>query len=118
MGAVSSIDRIIDAFPPEQQVQIRTQLAHVLEGVASQQLMPARDGRQLVAFELMTVNGAVRNMIREGKNHQIDAAIAADNTMQSMDQSILELVRSGLVDRDEALAHAVNPEWLARRMDI
>ena len=117
MGAVSSIDRIIDAFPPEQQYQIRTQLAQVLEGVASQQLIPAKDGRQLVAFELMTANSAVRNMIREGKNHQMDAAIAGDSAMRSMDQSILALVREGLVDRAEALAHAVNPEWLARRLD-
>ena len=76
VGAVNTVDRIVDAFPPEQQRQIRTQLALVLEGVVSQQLLPAVDGTQRPAFEVMTVTGAVRNMIREGKTFQLGAVIA------------------------------------------
>ena len=76
VGASSTIDRIVDSFPPEQQQQIRTQLSMVLEGVVSQQLVPTVDGGLTPAFEVMVVNSAIRNMIRESKAHQIDNVIS------------------------------------------
>lgn len=118
MGAANTIDRIIDAFPPEQQQQIRTQLALVLEGVVSQQLVSSVDGALIPAFEVMTVNPAVRNMVRESKAHQLDNVIAtsAGEGMVTMDQSLLALVRSGRVSRETALRHCVSPEWLTKKL--
>ena len=97
LGASNTIDRIVDSFPPEQQQQIRTQLALVIEGVVSQQLVPAKDGSLIPAFEVMTVTPAVRNMIRESKAHQLDNVISssAADGMISMDQSLLQLVKAG-----------------------
>lgn len=76
VGAANTIDRVIDAFPPNQQQQIRTQLAMVLDAVISQQLIPTVDGGVQPAFEIMFLNNAIRNMIRESKIHQIDGIIA------------------------------------------
>ena len=120
MGAVNTIDRIIDAFPPEQQYQIRTQLAQTLEGVVSQQLLPACDGRQLPAFEIMTVTSAVRNMIRDCKNYQIDNVIqtGAANGMVSMDQSILSLFREGLISVETACNAADHLEQMRRKVSL
>lgn len=118
VGACNTIDRIVDAFPHEQQYQIRTQLSMVLEGVVSQQLLKAKDGSLVPAFEVMTVNGAVRNMIRESKAHQLDNVISSSSSegMISMDQSLLKLVQAGTVAPEEALRHAVNTEWLKKRL--
>ena len=116
MSAASTIDRMIDVFPPAQQHQIRTQLAQVIEGVVCQQLVPGTDGRLRPAFEIMTATPAVRNIIREGRTHQLNSAIAADNAMVSMDHSLLELYRSGSISAADALAHAADSEWLSRRM--
>ena len=118
MGAANSIDRIVDAFPPEQQYQIRTQLSLVLEGVVSQQLVSAIDGTLVPAFEVMVANSAVRNMIREAKSHQLDSTIASSGSgMISMDQSLLALVKDGRISARESLTRAVNPEWLHKRLD-
>ena len=118
IGASSTIDRIVDSFPPEQQQQIRTQLAMVLEGVVSQQLLPALDGTLVPAFEVMAVNSAIRNMIRESKGHQIDNVISqgAAEGMVTMDQSLLRLAQSGRVSREEVLRHSINSEWMQRRL--
>ena len=118
IGASSTIDRIVDSFPPEQQQQIRTQLAMVLEGVVSQQLVPTVDGALAPAFEVMAVNSAIRNMIRESKGHQIDNVISqgAAEGMVTMDQSLLRLVQSGRVSREEALRHSINSEWMQKRL--
>src|SRR5512133_1806226 len=75
VGAAKTIDRIIDVFPPGQQQQIRVQLSTVLQAVVSQQLIPSLDGGQVPAFEIMMVNSAIRNMIRESKTPQIDGVI-------------------------------------------
>ena len=119
IGAASTIDRIVDSFPPEQQGQIRTQLAMVLEGVVSQQLLPTTDGGLAPAFEVMKVNSAVRNMIRESKAHQLDNVIAqsAAEGMFTMDQSILKLVQSGRVDPAEAMHYCINPDWMQKRLN-
>ena len=118
LGASNTIDRIVDSFPPEQQQQIRTQLALVIEGVVSQQLVPAVDGSLIPAFEVMTVTPAVRNMIRESKAHQLDNVISssAADGMISMDQSLLQLVKAGRISQDAALGHCVNGEWLRKRL--
>jgi twitching motility protein PilT len=117
-GTINTIDRIIDTFPADQQSQIRIQLSAVLRTVVSQQLLPDVDGGQVPAFEILQVTGAVRSMIRDCKNHQIPAAIAAGSQdgMLSMDQSILQLYQCGRITRETALEYADNPEQLARRM--
>lgn len=117
IGAANTIDRIVDAFSPSQQQQIRTQLALVLEGVVSQQLIPGVNGDLIPAFEVMTVNSAVRNMIRESKAHQLDNVIAssAADGMFTMDQSILRLCQSGRISQGEAMRHSINPEWMQKR---
>ena len=109
------------SFPPEQQQQqIRTQLALVIEGVVSQQLVPAKDGSLIPAFEVMAVTPAVRNMIRESKAHQLDNVISssAADGMISMDQSLLQLVKAGRIGVDAALGHCVNSEWLRKRLAL
>ena len=118
LGASNTIDRIVDSFPPEQQQQIRTQLALVIEGGACQQLVPTKDGSLIPAFEVMTVTPAVRNMIRESKAHQLDNVISssAADGMISMDQSLLQLVKAGRIGPDAALGHCVNSDWLRKRL--
>jgi twitching motility protein PilT len=107
LGAVSTIDRIIDVFPPHQQQQVRVQLSSVLEGVISQQLIPTADGMgRAAAFEVMLPNPAIRSLIREGKNHQIASFIQTNRKlgMQMMDDAIYELFLKGAVSREQALA--------------
>ena len=118
IGAANTIDRIIDSFPPSQQQQIRTQLALVLEGVVSQQLIPGAAGGLIPAFEVMRVNSAVRNLIRESKAHQLDNIIAtsAAEGMVSMDQSILRLAQAGQITQSEALRHCINSDWMHKRL--
>lgn len=117
-GAVNTIDRIVDSFPGDQQIQVRVQLAMVLEAVVSQQLLPDKQGGLVPAYEIMIMNGAIRSMIRESKTHQIDQAIASGGSegMVSMDQSILKLYQQGLIEKDTALDYADNPDTLRRRL--
>ena len=118
LGAANTIDRIIDVFPSNQQRQITVQLASVLQAVVSQQLVPSLSGGVVPAFELMTANTAVRNMIRENKIHQIDGLIASSSAsgMFAMDASLLSLYKAGRIRREEALAHSANPDMLARKL--
>lgn len=118
-GAVNTIDRIVDSFPGEQQMQVRVQLSMVLETVVSQQLLPGKDGDLVPAYEIMHMNNAIRSLVRENKSHQIDNAIASGSKegMISMDQSILELYREGRITGEVALAHAEHREQLQRRME-
>ena len=117
-GTVNTIDRIIDAFPADQQDQIRIQLSAVLRTVVSQQLLPDVEGGLVPAFEIMHKTGAVRSMIRDRKNHQIASAIASGSAdgMLSMDQSILNLFRLGRISRETVLDYADNPEQMERRL--
>ena len=119
-GAVNTIDRIVDAFPPAQQPQIRVQLSMVLRTVVSQQLLPDQSGGMVPACEIMHVNPAIRNMIRDSKTHQIDNAIASGGGegMVSMDQSVLALYQAGKISRETALDYADNPDQLRRRLGI
>ena len=118
-GAVNTIDRIIDTFPADQQDQIRIQLSAVLRTVVSQQLVPDVNGDQIPIFEIMHTSSAIRSMIRDSKNHQIPAAIAAGGSegMISMDQSLLAAWQAGRITRQTALEYADNPEQLLRRME-
>ena len=117
-GAVNAIDRIIDAFPSNQQSQIRVQLAAVLRTVVSQQLLPDCRGGMVPACEILQLSSAVKSMIRDNKNHQIDNVIASGGKegMCTMDQSILALYRSGVITRETALEYADHPEQLARQI--
>ena len=105
-----SLDRMIDVFPPHQQSQIRAQLSNILMAVCSQRLIPSIGGGRIVAAEVMVTNPAVRNIIREGKSHQLDAVIqtSADQGMQTMDRTLANLVQQGLVTYDNAYEVAVD----------
>ena len=118
VGAVNTIDRIIDVFPENQQQQIRVQLASLLQTVVSQQLVPTLDGGLALAVEIMHVNPAIRNMIRESKVHQIETVLSmsAESGMVSMDNSLLSLYQAGRISRDSALQYALHPEMLAKRL--
>ncbi len=120
IGAANTIDRIIDVFPSEQQHQIALQLSMVIKAVVSQQLVPAVDGTLVPAFEVMTANGAIRNMIRENKVPQIEGLIYSSDTseMISMDSSLYKLAKDGKISRETALEFAVNPEMLGRRLGV
>lgn len=117
-GAVNTIDRIIDSFPSTQQSQIRVQLSMVLHTVVSQRLLPDVEGGLVPAYEIMHMNAAIRSMIRDCKNHQIDNAIAAGGGegMKAMDQSILELYQAGIITRETVMDYADHPEQMLRRL--
>ncbi|MFZ5989579.1 MAG: type IV pilus twitching motility protein PilT [Bacillota bacterium] len=118
-GAASTIDRIIDVFTPHQQQQVRIQLAVILQGVISQQLLPRADkpGRA-AAIEIMIATPAVRNLIREGKTHQIDSLIQTGSKfgMQSMDSSLVSLYRKGMISYEDVVAYASSQENIIRLM--
>ena len=118
VGAANTIDRVIDAFPPNQQAQVRIQLSMILQGVVSQQLIPAEDGSVAAAFEIMLCNGAIRNMIRESKIHQIDTVIysSAGEGMMSMDASILELYKQGRISAHNAVIYSTNADLMAKKV--
>ena len=117
-GAVNAIDRIIDMFPSTQQPQVRVQLATVLKTVVSQQLLPDKEGGMIPACEIMHMNSAIRSMIRENKNHQIDNAIVSGGKegMISMDQAITNLYQEGKITKETALLYADRPEQMKRNL--
>lgn len=119
IGAANTIDRIIDAFPENQQQQIRIQLSMVLRAVISQQLIPTLDGDVIPAFEVMFINNAIRNMIRESKVHQIDTAIfsSGDENMISMDTSIFQLYKNKIISYENALFYSVNKKLMQKKLD-
>jgi len=117
MDAAQAVERIIDVFPSNQQDQIRVQLANTLAGVISQRLLRRLDGSgRIAAVEILVSNSAVRNLIREKKVHQICSFIqtGAKYGMQTMDNHLLALVESGLVNAEEAMEYAVDTDSLAR----
>lgn len=117
-GASQSIDRMIDVFPPHQQPQVRSQIANILMAICSQRLIPALGGGRVAAAEILIATPAVRNIIREGKNHQLEAVIqtGAEYGMQSMDKTLVNLIHGGVISYDEAKNYAVDPEELDRLM--
>lgn len=117
-SAAQSIDRMVDVFPPHQQPQIRSQLGNMLQAICSQRLVPALAGGRIAAAEILVATPAVRNIIREGKNYQLEAVIqtGAEHGMQSMDRTLVNLVHSGIISYDEARNYAVEIEELDRLM--
>lgn len=109
-SAAQSIDRMIDVFPPHQQPQIRAQLSNILMAIVSQRLIPSIGGGRVAAAEILIANPAVRNIIREGKAHQLDAIIqtGADVGMQTMDRTLVGLVQAGTITYDAAREFAVD----------
>ncbi|WP_026475846.1 type IV pilus twitching motility protein PilT [Alkaliphilus transvaalensis] len=117
LGAPKTIDRIIDVFPPHQQQQIRIQLATVLEGIVSQQLVPTlNDQGRVAAMEIMVATNAIRNLIREGKTHQIQTSIQTGGKfgMQTMEAALGDLQLKGLISKETALSHAFSQDTISR----
>lgn len=117
-GAANTIGRIVDVFEPTQQRQVSIQLSMVLQAVISQQLVPDVNGHTIPVFEVMRLNPAIRNMIRDNKVHQIDGVIAssAHEHMRSMDQSLLELYKQRKITKETALKFASNADMLKRKL--
>ncbi len=117
-SAAQSIDRMVDVFPPHQQPQIRTQLSGMLQAICSQRLVPTIGGGRVAAAEILVATSAVRNIIREGKSHQLDAVIqtGAEHGMQSMDKTLVGLIHGGAITYEEAKNVAVDLEELDRLM--
>lgn len=117
-SASQSIDRMIDVFPPHQQPQVRSQLANILMAIASQRLIPTIGGGRVAAAEILIATPAVRNIIREGKSHQLEAVIqtGAEFGMQSMDKTLVNLIHAGTITYEEARNYAVDIDELDRLM--
>ena len=117
-SAANTISRILDVYPPDQQKQVKIQLAQILKGVVCQQLVPSVDGGQIAVFEVMKTTTAISNMIREDKLHQLESAMqagAADG-MCTMDGSLLRLYKEGRITKDTALISCVNYENMVKRL--
>ncbi|HEX8065627.1 MAG TPA: type IV pilus twitching motility protein PilT [Thermoleophilaceae bacterium] len=114
-----TVDRIVDAFPPSQQHQVRVQLSIALQGIVTQQLLPTADGKgRVCACEVLVPTPGVRNLIREGKTHQIYSALqtGAAHGMQTMDAALVDLVRTGRISRELAERRSSTPDELKRLM--
>ena len=117
-SASQSVDRMIDVFPPHQQQQVRSELSNILMAICSQTLIPVIGGGRIAAAEILIVTPAVRNIIREGKSHQLEAVIQTGGEfgMQSMDNTLVGLIKAGTITYDEARTHAVDLNELDRLM--
>ena len=121
IGADKTIDRIIDVFPPNQQQQVRIQLASVLECIISQQLIRREDGRgRVAALEVLFANTAIRNMIRENKTYQIISTMQTGKRqgMQTMDDAIYELFLRGDISADSAVSYAQKPGEMSGKVNF
>jgi twitching motility protein PilT len=116
-SAATSVERIVDSFPPGQQEQVRLQLSNNLQAILCQQLMPrANQPGRICAMEIMTASPAIRNLIRENKAHQITSMIqtSANLGMQTMDQSLRDLYVRGMITYELAMERAMNPPELEK----
>ena len=119
IGAVKTIDRIIDVFPPHQQEQVKIQLSSVIQAVISQQLLPnIKCNGRVAALEIMVNTPGIQNLIREGKTNQIESVVQTGNKygMKTMDMAISELYKKGAISMEIAMAYAVDREILKRFM--
>lgn len=118
VGAGNTIERLVEMFPEGQQLQIRLQLANVLDAVVSQQLLPSNTGKRVPAFEIMRMNPEIRNFIRDGRIYQIAGVMQEQNKngMQTMDEAVLELYLRGLISKETVLANAVDVFSIERRL--
>ena len=119
-SAANTINRIVDVFPANQQLQVRGQLAQLLCGVVCQQLVTTTDGTLVPVFEVMKTSPAIRNMIREGKLHQLESAMQAASAdgMVTMDESLFALWRKGAITKETALIACSNYELMSRRLGV
>jgi len=120
-SSAQTVDRIIDVFPPHQQEQIRIQLAGVLQGIISQQLIPTKDGSgRVLAQEILIVNDAIRNLIREGKTYNIDSVIQTNIKvgMAPMDYSLAQLAIKKIISREDAMKRCNDPDMLKRYLGM
>ncbi|MEA1974858.1 MAG: type IV pilus twitching motility protein PilT [Bacillota bacterium] len=121
VGAASTIDRIVDVFPPYQQQQIRVQLSSVLKGVVSQQIMPKVNGDgRVVAFEIMTATTAMQNLIREGKTHQLQTVIQTNKKsgMMTMDDSLVDMYKRKIITKEVLIRYCIDRKAVKRRLGI
>lgn len=121
IGAAKTIDRIVDVFPPYQQQQVKVQLAAVIEGVISQQLLVKQDDSgRVAALEVMTATPAVRNLVREGKTHQLDSIIQTGGKygMKTMDMSLVSLYKSGTISFEETMTYCIDKEIVMRLINL
>lgn len=121
IGAAKTIDRIVDVFPPYQQQQIKVQLAGVLQGIISQQLLPTTDGKgRVAALEIMLLTPAIQNLIREGKTHQIQSSVQTGGKygMKTMDMALAELYKSGVISYEMAITYSVDTEMLKKLLAL
>lgn len=117
VGAAKTIDRIIDVFPPYQQQQVRVQLSSVLKGVISQQLIPMTNQKgRVAALEIMAVNAAIQNLIREGKTHQIQTVMQTGGKfgMVTMDTYLVDLFKKGIISKESLMESAIDREMILR----
>jgi len=116
LDAAQSIDRIIDVFPPEQQRQMRMQLSQVIEAVLSQTLLPRIGGGRVAAFEVLLANSVIKRLIREEKIHEIGPSLEMGTLegMHTLDQALADLVKSGVVAKEEAVRKTSSPVKLAK----
>jgi twitching motility protein PilT len=117
-SAPKTVDRIIDAFPPNQQAQVRAQLSETLEAVLTQTLLKKKSGGRVAAVEIMIGTTAVRNLIREAKLHQIPGVMQASQKdgMQTMDMALIDLATRGMVTKAEAQSRSMNPSLFGAAM--
>lgn len=115
-NAPASVDRIVDVFPSDQQDQIRVLLGNTLEGIVAQQLLPKLGGGRVASIEIMLGSAAIKNLIREGKTHQMYSIIEMSGAsgMQTMDKALSDLYRAGIVSFDECLMRAIDKDTFAR----
>lgn len=117
--AVQTVNRIIDVFPPHQQPQIRTQLSFILEGILCQQLVPRKNGGRALAMEILFPTPAIRNLIREDKIHQLQSVMQVDQArtgMQTLNQSLVALVKAGVISHEEAVGYATEAEEMKKML--
>ena len=117
-SAVNTITRIIDVFPASQQHQVKIQLSQILKGIVAQQLVNGINGELLPAFEVLKINSAVQNMIREDKLHQLPSVMqsSAAEGMFTMDSYLVDLYKRGLISKEEALVSSANYDAMAKRL--
>jgi len=118
-SAANTINRIIDVFPASQQQQVKIQLAQILKGIVAQQLVPTESGGLIPAFEVLKVNAAVQNMIRDGKLHQLDSvmATAAAEGMYTMDSYLLQLYKDGKISKQTALVSCAHYDTMLKKVE-
>ncbi len=115
-SAPSTVDRVVDVFPPDQQDQIKVQLSTSLEAVVAQQLLPMLGGGRIAAIEIMVATSAIRNLIREGKSYQITSSIetGAQYGMQPMDKVLADMQKAGMISFEEAITRAIDRDNFLR----